>query len=410
MNHPTRTTTPADAAQLERRVLDFMQAHVLPNEARYLEELDAAPRGDTPAILGQLKARAKAEGLWNLFLPGAHGAGLSNLQYAPMSEAMGRVMWGSEVFNCSAPDTGNMEVLAQYGTAEQQQRWLAPLLAGEIRSAFSMTEPAVASSDATNIQCEIRRDGGDYVINGRKWFTSSALSSACKVLIVMGKTDPDHADKHKQQSMILVPMDTPGIRIVRNMRVFGYDDRPGGHPEVVYENVRVPAANMLLGEGRGFEIAQGRLGPGRIHHCMRLIGCAQRALELMCECASTRVAFGRTLGEHGSVREDIAHSYCDIEQSRLLTLQAADTMDRVGNKAARDLIAAAKIVVPTMAARVIDRAIQVFGGAGVSQETFLPEAYAYARFMRLGDGPDQVHLSQLGRQLLKAGGRRAAAA
>jgi acyl-CoA dehydrogenase len=310
-------------------------------------------------------------------------------------------MWASEVFNCSAPDTGNMEVLALYGNPAQQRQWLEPLLAGEIRSAFSMTEPAVASSDATNIQCEIRRDADEYVINGRKWYTSGALNAACKLLIVMGKTAPDHPDKHRQQSMILVPIDTPGVRIVRNMQAFGYEDAPGGHPEVVYEDVRVPASNILLGEGRGFEIAQGRLGPGRIHHCMRLIGCAQRALELMCRRATSRVAFGKTLGEHGSVREDIAHSFCDIEQARLLTLRAADKMDREGNKAARDLIAAAKIVVPTTAARVIDRAIQIFGAAGVSQDTFLAAAYVYARFIRIGDGPDQVHLSALGKHLLK---------
>ncbi len=320
---------------------------------------------------------------------------------------MGRISWASEIFNCSAPDTGNMEVLTLYGTTEQKKRWLEPLLAGEIRSAFSMTEPEVASSDATNIQCSIRRDGDEYVINGRKWFTSGAMSEDCRLLIVMGKTDPDNPNKHLQQSMVLVPRETPGIRIIRDMRVFGYDDAPVGHPEIVYDNVRVPAANMLLGEGRGFEIAQGRLGPGRIHHCMRLIGCAQRALELMCARAQSRVAFGKPLGEQGSVREDIAHSWCEIEQARLLTLRAAEKMDREGNKAARDLIAAAKVVVPAMAARVIDRAIQIHGGAGVSQDTFLAEAYTYARFMRIGDGPDQVHLSQLGRGLLKRYGTSA---
>ncbi len=285
-----------------------------------------------------------------------------------------------------------------------RKRWLRPLMEGRIRSAFSMTEPAVASSDATNIQCEIRRDGDDYVINGRKWFTTGAMSEDCELLIVMGKTAPNLPDRHRQQSMILVPKNTPGVRIVRDMTTFGYDDAPVGHPEIVYENVRVPAANILLGEGRGFEIAQGRLGPGRIHHCMRLIGCAQRALELMCERATTRVAFGKPLGEQGSVREDIAHSFCDIAQARLLTLQAADKMDREGNKAARDLIAAAKIVVPSMAARVIDRAIQIHGGAGVSQDTFLPRAYVYARFLRIGDGPDQVHLAAIGKELLKRGG------
>ncbi len=389
------------ALELRHRVSAFMDEHIYPAEMPYATQLAEAKAGHAPAILSDLKAKARAQGLWNLFLPGDHGAGLSNLEYAPLAELMGRVMWASEVFNCSAPDTGNMEVLTLYGTPEQQRRWLEPLLAGEIRSGFSMTEPAVASSDATNIQCEIRRDGDDYVINGRKWFTSGAMNASCKLLIVMGKTDPGNPDKHRQQSMILVPIDTPGVRTVRDLKVFGFDDGPGGHPEIIYDNVRVPAANLLLGEGRGFEIAQGRLGPGRIHHCMRLIGCAQRALELMCGRATSRVAFGRPLGEHGSVREDIAHSFCEIEQARLLTLRAADKMDREGNKAARDLIAAAKIVVPSMAARVIDRAIQIFGAAGVSQDTFLAEAYTYARFIRIGDGPDQVHLAALGRQLLK---------
>ncbi|MDN8616583.1 acyl-CoA dehydrogenase family protein [Variovorax ginsengisoli] len=390
---------------LQRRVEDFMQQHVYPVENAYYDEVrESSHPYRTPQVLQALKARARDAGLWNLFLSGAHGSGLSNLEYAPVKEIMGRVLWAPEIFNCSAPDTGNMEVLANYGTEVQQAQWLAPLMAGTIRSAFSMTEPAVASSDATNIQCEIRRDGDDYVINGRKWFTSGALNEDCTLLIVMGKSAPDHPERHKQQSMILVPKATPGVRIVRDITAFGYDDAPVGHPEIVYDNVRVPASNILLGEGRGFEIAQGRLGPGRIHHCMRLIGCAQRALELMCQRASTRVAFGRTLGEQGSVREDIAHSYCEIEQARLLTLKAADKMDREGNKAARDLIAAAKIVVPSMAARVIDRAIQVFGGAGVSQDTFLPRAYVYARFIRIGDGPDQVHLSAVGKQMLQRHG------
>ncbi|WP_213957854.1 acyl-CoA dehydrogenase family protein [Variovorax sp. dw_954] len=388
--------------ELQQRVAEFMDAHVYPVEDRYHEEgRETGHPYRTPKVLQDLKALARSKGLWNLFLSGEHGSGLSNLEYAPVKEIMGRVLWAPEIFNCSAPDTGNMEVLANYGTDAQKAQWLAPLMDGTIRSAFSMTEPAVASSDATNIQCEIRRDGDEYVINGRKWWTSGALNEDCKLLIVMGKSDPDHAERHRQQSMILVPKDTPGVRIVRDLTTFGYDDAPVGHPEIVYDNVRVPASNMLLGEGRGFEIAQGRLGPGRIHHCMRLIGCAQRALELMCKRANSRIAFGKPLSEQGSLREDVAHSFCEIEQARLLTLRAADKMDREGNKAARDLIAAAKIVVPAMAARVIDRAIQIHGGAGVSQDTFLPRAYVYARFIRIGDGPDQVHLSAVGKQLLK---------
>ncbi len=389
------------AKELQARVAAFMAAHVAPSEHLYGEQAQGAARYRTPQIVQDLKKKARAEGLWNLFLPGDHGAGLTNLEYAPLAELMGRVDWSSEVFNCSAPDTGNMEVLTLYGSPEQKKQWLEPLLNGEIRSGFSMTEPEVASSDATNIQCTILRDGDHYVINGRKWFTSGAMNEDCKILIVMGKTDPNNPDKHRQQSMILVPKNTPGVKIIRDIKVYGYDHAPVGHPEIVYDNVRVPVSNMLLGEGRGFEIAQGRLGPGRIHHCMRLIGCAQRALELMCQRANKRIAFGKPLGEQGSVREDIANSYCEIEQARLLTFKAADKMDREGNKAARDLIAAAKIVVPSMAARVIDRAIQIHGGMGVSQDTFLAESYTYARFIRIGDGPDQVHMSQLGRTLLR---------
>jgi len=390
------------ASDLLGEVREFMTAHVEPVEFLYREQASGANRYRTPVIVQELKKKAKEAGLWNLFLPGDHGSGLTNLEYAPLAEEMGQVLWASEVFNCSAPDTGNMEILSMFGTSEQKQQWLEPLLAGEIRSAFSMTEPAVASSDATNIQCEIRRDGDEYVINGRKWFTSGAMNESCKLLIVMGKTDPDNADRHRQQSMILVPKDAPGVRILRDITVFGYDEAPVGHPEIVYDNVRVPAENILLGEGRGFEIAQGRLGPGRIHHCMRLIGCAQRALEMLCQRAEKREAFGRKLSQFDSVREEIAESFCEIEQARLLTLKAADKMDREGNKVAKDLIAAAKIVVPSMAARVIDRAIQVYGGAGVCQDTFLPEAWMYARYIRIGDGPDQVHRAALSRQLLRA--------
>ena len=420
---------------LQQRVAAFMDEHVYPVEQQFHQQArEGAARYQQPPVLQRLKALARAQGLWNLFLSrnegplpsssnphggqagrspalGAsgreHGPGLSNLDYAPVKEIMGRVLWAPEVFNCGAPNVGNMEILARFGTPEQQARWLAPMLAGEMKSGFSMTEPEVASSDATNIRCQIRRDGDEYVINGRKWYTSDAMNEACQLLIVMGQSAPDHADPHLRQSMILVPKATPGVRIVRDIQVMGYDDAPNGHPEIVYDNVRVPAANMLLGEGRGFEIAQARLGPGRIHHCMRLVGCAQRAIELMCSRASSRIAFGKPLAEQGSVREDIARSWCEVEQARLLTLRAADKMDRAGNKAARDLIAAAKIVVPAMACQVIDRAIQIHGGAGLSQDTFLAEAYTYARFMRIGDGPDQVHLSALGKQLLKMGGKAA---
>ena len=397
------------ARELQDQLQAFMDRYVYPAEKDYEAAEKHSMRDGlyhAPPILEELKEKAKAQGLWNLFLPkahGEHGAGLSNLEYAPLAEIMGRVEWASEVFNCSAPDTGNMETLALFGNERQKHDWLEPLLDGKIRSAFSMTEPEVASSDATNIRCHIRRDGDSYVINGRKWYTSGALNAACKLLIVMGKTDPDNPNTHQQQSMILVPRDTPGVKIIRDIHVFGYQDGPG-HPEIVYDNVRVPAGNILLGEGRGFEIAQGRLGPGRIHHCMRLIGVAQRALELMCRRAESRVAFGKKLSDQGSVREDIAQSFCDIEQARMLTLMAADKMDREGNKVGKDLIAAAKIVVPSMAARVIDRAIQVHGGMGVSQDTFLAKAYTYARFIRIGDGPDQVHMSQLARHLLKLHG------
>jgi acyl-CoA dehydrogenase len=390
------------AGKLRHQVAAFMDAHVYAAEAAYKRHVDeAGDRWTVPPVIEELKGKAKAQGLWNLFLPESElGAGLSNSDYAPLCEIMGRSLIGAEAFNCSAPDTGNMEVLVRYGTPEQKQRWLTPLLDGKIRSAFCMTEPDVASSDATNIRCSIEREGNSsYVINGRKWWASGAMDPRCDILIVMGKTDPD-APKHKQQSMILVPRDTPGVKIIRPLKVFGNDDAPHGHAEIVFENVRVPAENLLLGEGRGFEIAQGRLGPGRIHHCMRLIGCAQRALELTCRRATQRVAFGRPIAEHGSVREDIARSACEIEQARLLTLSAADKMDREGNKAARDLIAMIKIVAPNMAQTVIDRAIQVHGAMGVSQDTFLADAWKYARTIRIADGPDAVHLQSLGRQVV----------
>lgn len=353
--------------------------------------------------LEQLKEKAKAEGLWNLFLPVGYGElspGLTNLEYAPLAEIMGRILWSSEVFNCSPPDTGNMEVLAKYGTLEQQERWLSPLMNGNIRSAFLMTEPEVASSDATNIETAIVADGNNYVISGRKWWSSGAMDPNCKIAIVMGKTDPDAA-RHVQQSMILVPMDTPGVQIVRPLSVFGYNDSPEGHAEIILDLVRVPKENLLLGEGKGFEIAQGRLGPGRIHHCMRLIGMAQRSLELMSQRVSERSPFGRTLYTYSSIRQEIAHSRCEIEQTRLLVLSAADKMDRVGNKEAKDLIAMIKIVAPNMALKVIDRAIQIFGGKGVSGDTPLAHFYASARTLRLADGPDEVHLSQLGKNTIK---------
>jgi acyl-CoA dehydrogenase len=394
--------TPSERTRrLAERLSAFMERHVYPAEEAYRNHVEtAADRWTVPPIMEEMKAEARRQGLWNLWLPRAYsGDALTNLEYAPLCEIMGRSLIGAEVFNCSAPDTGNMEVLIRYGTPEQKKRWLEPLLEGRIRSAFCMTEPGVASSDATNIQCSIETDGSEYVINGRKWWASGALDPRCAIFIVMGKTDPT-ADRYKQQSMVLVPRDTPGVRIVRPMQVFGHDDAPHGHAEVLFENVRVPKDNILLGEGRGFEIAQGRLGPGRIHHCMRLIGCAQRALELMCRRAGDRVAFGRPLAEQGSVREDIAQSACEIEQARLLTLAAADKMDREGNKAARDMIAMIKIVAPTMAQTVIDRAIQLHGAMGVSQDTFLADAWKYARTIRIADGPDTVHRVALGKQLL----------
>ncbi len=388
---------------LIQQVQAFMQEHVLPNEALFEEQIKANP-WQTPAIVNELKEKAREAGLWNLFLPvehGDYGAGLTNLEYAPLAEEMGCVTWAPEVFNCSAPDTGNMEVLAQYGDQQQKARWLEPLLAGEIRSAFAMTEPEVASSDATNIETSMIRDGDNYVINGLKFYASGACRKECEILIVMGKTDPENSNRHIQQSMILVPINTPGVTVSRPMQVFGYDDAPDGHGEIVFKDVRVPVGNLLLGEGRGFEIAQGRLGPGRIHHCMRLIGAARRGLELMMERANTRVAFGRPLIKQQSVREDIAKSVCQLEQARLLTLKAADKMDREGNKGAQDLIAMIKIIAPNMALDVLDRAIQIHGAVGVSQDTPLAHLYAYARTLRLADGPDQVHMMQLGRNMAR---------
>ncbi len=383
------------------RVKAFMDEHVYPNEARYFRELEDCGIWDTPKVVEELKDIAKAKGLWNLFLPESEaGAGLTNLEYAPLAEQMGRAPWAPEVFNCSAPDTGNMEVLARYGTPEQKKQWLEPLLAGKTRSCFAMTEPAVASSDATNIESSIRRDGDSYVINGRKWFSSGAGDPRCALFIFMGKTDPDNPDKHKQQSMIIVPKATPGVTVVRGLPVFGFT-KLDKVAEVNFENVRVPVANMLLGEGRGFEIAQGRLGPGRIHHCMRLIGLAERALEQMCRRARTRVAFGKPIADQTVTQERIAESRILIDQARLLTLRAAYMMDTVGNKVARAEIAMIKVAAPNMACQVIDWAIQAFGGAGVTNDFGLAAAYAIARFLRIADGPDEVHRNQIARIEIK---------
>ena len=375
---------------LQQQLVTFMEEHIYPNEQRFYDEIERA-RWSPTCIIEELKPNARAAGLWNLFLPhDDHGAGLSNLEYAPLCEIMGRSVMAPEVFNCAAPDTGNMEVLARYGTPEQQERWLKPLLAGEIHSCFAMTEPAVASSDATNIESSIVRDGDEYVINGRKWWSSGAGDPRCKIAIFMGKTNTS-APRHKQQSMVLVPMDAAGVKIERMLTVYGYDHAPHGHAEVTYDNVRIPVSNMLLGEGRGFEIAQGRLGPGRIHHCMRCIGVAERALEAMCKRVQTRVAFGKPIAEQGTIRADIATSRMEIEQARLLTLKAAYMMDTVGNKVARAEIAMIKVIAPNVTLRVLDRAIQAHGGAGVSQDTFLAGAWASVRTLRLADGPDEVH-------------------
>ena len=376
---------------LQDKLTNFMNEHVYKNEAVYKEEVEKGGRWCVPKIMEDMKSKAKTQGLWNLFLPESElGAGLTNTEYAPLCEIMGRSPIGAEVFNCSAPDTGNMEVLVRYGTKEQQNQWLTPLLNGEIRSAFAMTEPDVASSDASNIQASIDRKGDEYVINARKWWTSGAMDPRCKIMIFMGKTDPN-ADKYKQQSMILVPIDTPGVTVLRHLPVFGYDHAPHGHAEVDFKDVKVPVSNILLGEGRGFEIAQGRLGPGRIHHCMRLIGQAERALELMVKRAKSRVAFGKPVSEQGVVMHAIAESRAEIEQARLLVLKTAHMMDTVGNKIARKEISMIKVVAPNMATKIIDRAIQVHGGGGVSSDFPLSYAYGHARTLRLADGPDEVH-------------------
>ncbi len=378
--------------ELQRRVQGFMDEYVHPNETTFFRQIEEGDRWQPTRIVEELKAKARAQDLWNLFLPESeYGAGLTNLEYAPLAEIMGRSPMGSEVFNCSAPDTGNMEVLVRYGSAEQKQQWLDLLLDGKIRSAFAMTEPAVASSDATNIQASIRRDGDTYVLNGRKWWTSGAGDPRCRVMIFMGKSAPDDPDRHRQQSMVLVPMDAPGVKVERMLSVFGYDDAPHGHAEVSFDNVRVPASNMLLGEGRGFEIAQGRLGPGRIHHCMRSIGIAERVLEAMCKRLLTREAFGAPIARHNVWQQRVAQARIDIEQCRLLTLKAAYMMDTVGNKVARAEIAMIKVAAPNMALRVIDDAIQAFGGGGVCQDFPLASAWAHIRTLRLADGPDEVH-------------------
>ena len=397
--------------QLRERVDSFMRQHVYPNEQRFHDEIEEntkrGARWTPTTLIEELKPKARAAGLWNLFLPqSSHGAGLTNLEYAPLAESMGRVPWAPEVFNCSAPDTGNMETIERYGSDVHKQQWLKPLLAGEIRSAFVMTEPAVASSDATNIQTSIARNGEDYVINGHKWWISGAGDPRCRIYIVMGKTDPD-APRHSQQSMILVPSDTPGINVMRPLSVFGYDDAPHGHMEIDFKNVRVPAGNLMLGEGRGFEIAQGRLGPGRIHHCMRSIGLAERGLELMCQRLSNRVAFGSVVARQSVWQERIAESRCRIDQARLLTLKAAWLMDTVGNKAAKAEIAMIKVVAPNVACDVLDWAIQAHGGGGVCDDFPLAYAYAHSRTLRLADGPDEVHRNAIAKvELGKAGGNK----
>ena len=390
--------------EIQQKLSAFIEEHIVPVEAEYIAfQADANNMWQRFPKIEMLKQKAKDAGLWNLFLPNNYGdlsPGFTNLEYAPLAEIMGKKIWISEIFNCSAPDTGNMEVLAKYGNTTQKEKWLTPLMNGEIRSAFLMTEPDVASSDATNIETSIELDGDEYVINGRKWWSSGAMDPHCKVAIVMGKTDVKAA-RHQQQSMVLVPMDTPGLKIIRPLSVLGFYDSPEGHAEIQLTNVRVPIQNLILGEGRGFEIAQGRLGPGRIHHCMRLVGMAQYALEVMSYRTLEREAFGKKFYDYSSIRQEIAKSQCEIEQARLLTLSAADKMDKLGNKAAKDIIAMIKIVAPSMALKVIDRAMQILGGKGVSQDTYLPHYFAIARILRLADGPDEVHMYQLGKSCIK---------
>jgi acyl-CoA dehydrogenase len=393
--------------QLQSRLSDFMDEFIYPNEQAYAAQLDAAASRFAPMpLMDELKTNAKSAGLWNLFVPEAHAefcdhGGLGNVDYAPLAEMMGRVLWCPEVFNCNAPDTGNMEVLMKYATPEQQQQWLTPLLNGEIRSSYAMTEPQVASSDATNIQLSIVRDGDEWILNGRKWFITGAMYERTKIFIVMGKSDPDNPSRHKQQTQVLVPVDTPGVRLVRPLTTLGYDDAPIGHAEIEFNEVRVPVDNVLLGEGRGFEIAQGRLGPGRMHHCMRLIGAAQRSLELACQRVTQRSTFGKTLAQHQSVREDISRCFSEIEMARLLVLKTSRKMDEVGAQSARDMIAASKTSVPLMVQNIIDRCMQIHGAAGLTGDYFMAEAFNYARWCRQADGPDQVHHMALGKQIIQ---------
>jgi acyl-CoA dehydrogenase len=395
------------SSQLQQQLQAFMQRHVYPNEVAYAQQLEGADNRFAPlSLMEDLKQKARAEGLWNLFVPESHAefsdhGGLGNLDYYPLAEMMGRVLWSAEVFNCSAPDTGNMEVLMKYATPEQQQRWLKPLLSGEIRSSYAMTEPQVASSDATNIELSMRLDGDQWLLDGRKWFITGAMNERTRIIIVMGKSDADNPDRHKQQTQLLVPKDTPGVEVVRALTTLGYDDAPIGHAEIHFNQVRVPAENVLLGAGRGFEIAQGRLGPGRMHHCMRLIGAAQRALEISCRRVQGRSTFGRKLAQHQSVREDIAKSFSEIEMARLLVQKTCHRMDQVGAQAARDMIAACKISVPLMVQTIVDRCMQMHGAGGLSSDYFLAEAFNYARWCRQADGPDQVHQMALGKQIIE---------